>query len=148
MLFDIKKRSVSNDVWLIMFAGSIFFILYDASMYGISYLLSLFISAGFVFMLVYIIFQLGLFGGADAKSLIVLSIILPTYPAFQAFGYSLPLNKPLYDIFTLSVFGNAALLTIIGCNSTNEKEKSIIPLHRKILPFPDGRGYFATSHGR
>jgi preflagellin peptidase FlaK len=110
---DIKKRSVTNKVWLVMLAGSIFFILYDTSKYGISYLLTLFISAGFMFMLVYVTFQLGLFGGADAKSLIVLSIILPAYPAFQAFGYALPLNKPLYDIFTLSVFGNAALLTII-----------------------------------
>jgi preflagellin peptidase FlaK len=110
---DIKKRSVTNNVWLIMLAGSIFFILYDTSKYGISYLLTLFISAGFIFILAYLSFQLGLFGGADAKSLIVLSMILPTYPAFQAFGYALPLNKPLYDIFTLSVFGNAALLTII-----------------------------------
>jgi preflagellin peptidase FlaK len=110
---DIKKRSVTNDVWLIMLAGSIFFILYDTSKYGISYLLTLFISAVFIFMLAYIPFQFGLFGGADAKSLIVLSIILPAYPAFQAFGYALPLNKPLYDIFTLNVFGNAAILTII-----------------------------------
>ncbi len=110
---DIKKRSVTNDVWLIMLAGSIFFILYDVSNYGISYLLTLFISAGFIFIIVYIPFKIGAFGGADAKSLIVLSIILPAYPGFQAFGYALPLNKPLVDLFALSVFGNAALLTII-----------------------------------
>jgi preflagellin peptidase FlaK len=35
---DIKKRRVTNDVWLIMLAGSIFFILYDTSKYGISYI--------------------------------------------------------------------------------------------------------------
>jgi preflagellin peptidase FlaK len=38
---DLKKRRVTNDVWLIMLAGSIFFILYDTSKYGLSYLLTL-----------------------------------------------------------------------------------------------------------
>ena len=88
-------------------------VLYDVSNYGISYLFPIFISAGLIFILAYILFQLGAFGGADAKAFIVLSIILPTYPAFEAFGYALPLNKPLYDIFALSVLGNSALLTIV-----------------------------------
>jgi preflagellin peptidase FlaK len=110
---DIKKRSVTNNVWLIMLAGSIFFIAYGSLKYGIYYLIPLFISAGFIFILAYIPYQIGAIGGADAKSLIVLSIIFPAYPAFQAFGYALPLNKPLYDIFALSVLGNSALLMIV-----------------------------------
>ncbi len=109
---DIKKRSVTNNVWLIMLAGSIFFIAYENLKYETS-LYPLFISAGFIFILAYIPYQIGAIGGADAKSLIVLSIIFPAYPAFQAFGYALPLNKPLYDIFALSVLGNSALLTIV-----------------------------------
>ncbi|MCG2711665.1 MAG: prepilin peptidase [Candidatus Omnitrophica bacterium] len=104
---DIKTRRVSNNVWLVMLAGGAFFVLYDF------YLPRLFISAGFIFAFVYILFQFGIFGGADAKSLIVLSIILPTYPKLQAFGYSFPLNKPLIDLFAFGIFGNAVLLTII-----------------------------------
>lgn len=110
---DIKKRSVTNNVWLIMLAGSIFFIAYENLKYEKYSLYPLFISAGFIFILAYIPYQIGAIGGADAKSLIVLSMIFPAYPAFQAFGYALPLNKPLYDIFALSILGNSALLTIV-----------------------------------
>ncbi len=105
---DIKTRRVSNNVWLVMLTGAIFFILYDISTYGIAYLSRLFISAGFIFVFVYILFQLGIFGGADAKSLIVLSIILPTHPEFT-------LHKPPapIDLFAFGVFGNAVLLTVV-----------------------------------
>ncbi len=96
-----------------MLAGSVLFVLYDILSYGVFYLQRLFISAGFIFIFVYILFQLGTFGGADAKALIVLSIIFPEYPAFSAFGSNFPMNKPLIDIFAFGIFGNAVLLTII-----------------------------------
>src|SRR3970040_389536 len=87
---DIKTRRVSNKVWFVMLAGGILLVLYDISIYGAAYLPRLFISAGFIFVFVYILFQVGVFGGADAKSLIVLSIILPAYPKLQAFSYTFP----------------------------------------------------------
>lgn len=110
---DIKTRRVSNNLWLVMLAGGIIFILYDILSYGAAYLPRLFISAGFIFAFVYILFQVGVFGGADAKSLIVLSIILPAYPKLQVFGYNFPLNEPLIDLFAFGIFGNAVLLTIV-----------------------------------
>ncbi|GFO97450.1 peptidase A24B, FlaK domain-containing protein [groundwater metagenome] len=110
---DIKTRRVTNKLWLVMLAGSLFFVLYDILTKGATYFLHLFISAGLIFVLVYILFQMGTFGGADAKSLIVISIILPAYPVIQAFGYDLPLNKPLIDLFSFGILGNAVLLTIV-----------------------------------
>ncbi len=110
---DIKTRRVSNKLWLVMLIGGAFFVLYDISSYGLLYLQRLFISTGFIFVFVYLLFQLGTFGGADAKSLIVLSIILPAYPTLHGFGYLFPLNKPLIDLFALGIFGNAVLLTIV-----------------------------------
>jgi preflagellin peptidase FlaK len=110
---DIKTRRVSNNLWLVMLAGGIIFILYDILSYGTAYLPRLFISAGLIFAFVYILFQVGVFGGADAKSLIVLSIILPAYPKLQVFGYNFPLNEPLIDLFAFGIFGNAVLLTIV-----------------------------------
>jgi preflagellin peptidase FlaK len=110
---DIKNRRVTNNVWLLMLVGSIFFITYEYSLYKILTLRPLIISAVFIFILAYILFKIGAFGGADAKALIVLSLTIPTYPGFQAFGSAFPLNKPLYDIFALSILGNAALLMII-----------------------------------
>lgn len=110
---DIKTRRVSNKLWLIMLGGGIFFVLYDISTYGASYIPRLLISAGFIFIFVYALFLLGTFGGADAKSLITLSIILPAYPKLQVSGYTFPLNRPLIDLFAFGIFGNAVLLTIV-----------------------------------
>ncbi|VVB85646.1 Preflagellin peptidase [uncultured archaeon] len=110
---DIKTRRVTNNVWLVMLTGGVFFVLYDIMTIGISYLPRLLISAGLIFAFVYLLFQIGTFGGADAKSLIVLSIILPAYPEFQALGHTFPLNKPLIDLFAFGIFGNAVLLTIV-----------------------------------
>jgi len=110
---DIKTRRVTNKLWLVMLAGSAFFVLYDILAKGPTYIIFLFLSAGSIFVLVYILFQIGTFGGADAKSLIVLSIILPAYPVIQAFGQNFPLNKPLIDLFAFGILGNAVLLTIV-----------------------------------
>jgi len=110
---DIKTRRVSNNVWLVMLTGGAFFVLYNIWYNGLSYLQPLFISAGFIFVFVYLLFQFGTFGGADAKLLIVLSIIIPSYPVIHAFGYVFPLNEPLIDLFALGIFGNAVLMTIV-----------------------------------
>ena len=110
---DIKTRRVTNKLWLIMLSGGSFFVLNDIYKVGFAYISCLLISAGLIFVFVYIIFQLGTFGGADAKSLIVLSIILPAYPKFNILGVNFPLNKPLIDLFAFGTFGNAVLLTVI-----------------------------------
>lgn len=110
---DIKTRRVSNNVWLVMLVGGFFFVLYDISTSGISYLFRLLLSAGLIFAFVYLLFQIGTFGGADAKALILLSIILPAYPTFQVYGYTFPLNMSLIGLFAFGIFGNAVLLTIV-----------------------------------
>ena len=110
---DIKTRRVTNRLWLVMLAGGVFFVLYDIMTKGTQYIMLLFLSASLIFVLVYILFQLGTFGGADAKSLIVISIILPSYPVFSAFGFDFPLNKPLLDLFSFGILGNAVLLTVV-----------------------------------
>lgn len=110
---DIRTRRVTNKLWLVMLAGGSPFILYDIYRGGVAYLPRLFISAGLIFVFVYILFQLGTFGGADAKSLIVLSIILPVYPQLDISGVNFPVNKPLINLFAFGIFGNAVLLTIV-----------------------------------
>jgi preflagellin peptidase FlaK len=95
--------------------GSVF-ILYDIWNYGLPYLFWIFISTGLTFAFVYILFQLGVFGGADAKSLIVLSIIFPVYPDFFLFNTGFPIHYPLplfKDFFAFGIFENAVLLTIV-----------------------------------
>ncbi len=97
-----------------MLVGAVFFILYDISIYGVTYLIRLFISAGLIYAFMYLIFQFGIFGGADAKLFIVLSVIFPIYPTLQAFGYNFPVNKPLIDLFAFNVFDNMIILSMLS----------------------------------
>jgi preflagellin peptidase FlaK len=63
---------------------------------------------------VYILFQVGAFGGADAKILMVISLIIPTFPAIELGSTSLPLTGvPPINLFAFSVFGNSVILTVI-----------------------------------
>ena len=111
---DVLTRRVSNQVWKIMLVGGALFVIYDLLNGGLPALLKVALSGGIIFIFVYILFQLGGFGGADAKSLIVLAIIIPVYPVIELLGLTFPhQGVPLIDLFAFSVFGNAVLLTIV-----------------------------------
>lgn len=111
---DVLTRRVSNQVWKIMLVGGALFVIYDLLNGGLPALLKVALSGGIIFIFVYILFQLGGFGGADAKSLIVLAIIIPVYPVIELSGFTFPhQGVPLIDLFAFSVFGNAVLLTIV-----------------------------------
>jgi preflagellin peptidase FlaK len=111
---DILTRRVSNQVWVVMLTGGSLFAGYDIINSGIPALIRLILSVCTIFIFVYILFQFGTFGGADAKCLIVLSIIIPVYPHVGLFGLRLPLiDVPYINLFTFTVFGNAVILTIV-----------------------------------
>jgi len=111
---DIKSRRVVNEVWVAMFGVCYIFILYDFMALGIPYLIRNLLTFAFIYLFVYVLFQLGAFGGADAKALMVISLIVPTFPAITLFDTSLPLQGiPLIDVFAFSVFGNSIILTVV-----------------------------------
>ena len=111
---DIKSRRVVNEVWVAMFGVCYIFILYDFMALGIPYLIRNLLTFAFIYLFVYVLFQLGAFGGADAKALMVISLIVPTFPAITLFDTSLPLQgTPLIDVFAFSVFGNSIILTVV-----------------------------------
>jgi preflagellin peptidase FlaK len=101
---DLKKREVSNKVWAVLaplgFALTFLqFYLFSPDMLQIlafSFVVTSAVSVA--------LFYAGAFGGADAKALICLSLVLP-YPVhlLQPIGYSPPL-------FPITVFTNAVLL--------------------------------------
>lgn len=74
---DIKERSVTNVLWLIMIAVGIPFAIYDIIICGTTFLIAFIYSLAFTFALAYIFFKLNFFGGADAKCLIAISILIP-----------------------------------------------------------------------
>lgn len=111
---DIKTRRVANEVWVVMFGVGFIFIMYDLMTYGLPYLIRNILSFIFIFAFVYMLFQFGAFGGADAKVLMVISLIIPTFPVISIGSTSLPLEGiPPIDLFAFSVFGNSIILTII-----------------------------------
>jgi len=111
---DVKTRRVSNDLWPKMLGAASILILYDLYQFGIWYLGMTVLSAVIIFIFVYFLFQLNLFGGADAKILIVIAIIMPVYPVLSIFDLQLPLwGHPPIPIFAYTVFSNSVILTII-----------------------------------
>lgn len=111
---DLSSRRVSNKVWKYMLASGSGFVIYEIFTDGLSYLLPLLLSGVLVFTAVYLLFQFGAFGGGDAKGLIVLSILFPSYPVFHLYGKIYPmLELPSVGLFTFTVFGNALLLTTL-----------------------------------
>lgn len=111
---DLKFRRVSNKVWKYMLASGSGFVFYQILTDGLSYLLTLLLSGVLVFTAVYILFQFGAFGGGDAKGLIALSILFPSYPVFSFSGKIYPLlGLPPVGLFTFTVLGNALLLTTL-----------------------------------
>ncbi|WP_410508598.1 A24 family peptidase C-terminal domain-containing protein [Methanosarcina hadiensis] len=111
---DIKERRVSNKVWKYMLASGSVFVIYEVFTGGIPYLKSLVLSSVIVFISIYILFQLGAFGGGDAKGLIVLSILFPLYPVFLFSEKVYPLlGLPPIGFFTFTVLENALLVTVL-----------------------------------
>ncbi|MCC4770840.1 peptidase A24 [Methanosarcina sp. DH2] len=111
---DLKERRVSNKVWKYMLASGSVFVAYEVFTGGIPYLKSLIFSGVIVFISIYILFQLGAFGGGDAKGLIVLSILFPLYPVFLFSGEVYPLlGLPPIGLFTFTVLENALLVTVL-----------------------------------
>jgi archaeal preflagellin peptidase FlaK len=110
---DLKTRRVPNSVWKLMLLSLSGFLLYETMNEGIFFLLRLVFSFFSSFFLAYLLFTIRVFGGADAKALIVIGILFPVYPSLEFYGYDFPLlGVPPAGIFAFTVFENAFLLTV------------------------------------
>ena len=97
---DLKTRNISNNLWLFMLLIAIPFIIYNLFIFHISFLPTLLYSFFFTFTLSYFFFVLHLFGGADAKALICISLLIPSCSLS---------NIP----FTITVLANTILISLI-----------------------------------
>ena len=113
---DIRKRRVSNIVWLVMVGVGIAFAGYCTVVQGTSFLIPLIVSATITGAISYVFFRLGLFGAADAKALICIAMLFPTQPTFNILSYHFPLfdaSVPVVFPFALIVLLNAAVLALV-----------------------------------
>jgi len=111
---DFKIRRVPNKLWLPLIGIGVILAFVDFYVHGMAFLVRFVASVALLSALAYLFFEIGAFGGADAKALITLSILVPTFPSFELFGHALPLaGIPPLNLFAFSAFGNAVLLTVV-----------------------------------
>ncbi|MEM2905516.1 MAG: A24 family peptidase C-terminal domain-containing protein [Candidatus Bathyarchaeia archaeon] len=107
---DLKTREVTNKVWVLGFpVGAALTVLSFALGEASGLLATALASIGLTTALALALFYLGLFGGADAKALIYISLSVPLHPYMPA-GQS-PLGFTLI-FFPLSVFNNAVIFSL------------------------------------
>jgi preflagellin peptidase FlaK len=109
---DSETREVSNTVWMVFapiafvltFAEVYFYQLSQLPLYGVCF--------GFTALFAIVIFYAGGFGGADAKALMCLALVLPFFPVnlFAPFYGVSPIQETL---FPLSIFSNSVLLAAL-----------------------------------
>jgi len=70
------------------------------------------VSLGVVVPFSYLVWRLGGFGGADAKALMALAVLLPTYPTFVLgdLVFPLPAGRTTVGVFSLTVLTNTVIL--------------------------------------
>lgn len=113
---DWKVRRAPNELWYLMGGIGVFFDLYAfwQNDFNINFLFWLGAGVLFIWALVYFIFKVGGFGGADAKALIAIAIMFPLYPAITLAGFDFPIASGIMSpVFGLAVLGNAVALNLV-----------------------------------
>ena len=114
---DVKIRRVPSRTWYPVVALGAVLLVWDAVGH-----LSLstaadalfFVRVGVSLLLVapiaYLFWRLGGFGGADAKALIAISVLLPTFPTYYFAGFTLPVVVTTLGVFSMTVLTNTVVL--------------------------------------
>jgi len=116
---DVKKRSVTNKLWGLMIAAGIPVVTYNMFISGMPFFIRFIYSLSFTFVLSYLFFRLNIFGGADAKCLIAISVLIPVHPGFTLLSYHFPINfnSSLMTApfpFAITTLFNAAIVSLIA----------------------------------
>ncbi|WP_096394658.1 A24 family peptidase [Halorubrum trapanicum] len=153
---DVRTRRLPNRLWppLYLFGGLL--LVWEAvSLWpfagfdGRVFLVRAAISLLFVAPLGYAFWYLGAFGGADAKAMIALAVLFPTFPAYEVGGVVLPLVDTDVGVFSLTILTNTVLLGLaypVGLAALNlvrgEASRSMFfarPVATDSLPDRHGR---------
>lgn len=106
---DIRTRRASNMLWLIMgsIAGILLIVQYFIEGFNNPYYL---IFIPIMIGLVYVLFQMRIiFGGADAKALMAIAILVPLEPSIAEF----PFWKGSFMPFSWSIFQNSLIIFLL-----------------------------------
>lgn len=115
---DVKTRHITNDLWKLLLllgvplAVADFYLLYTRIGWSIG-LLSPVISIVAVSAVGLVMWYIGGVGGADAKGIIVLSVMFPEPPVYFLPEAALPLVPPLHSSFALVILTNAIFIGLL-----------------------------------
>ena len=116
-LRDVRTRRLPNRIWPPLYAfGAVLLVWEAAALWplagfeGTRFAVRAAISVLFVAPLGYAFWYLGAFGGADAKALIALALLFPTFPEYAVAGAELPIVETQIGVFSLTVLTNTVLL--------------------------------------
>ncbi len=133
-LRDVRTRRLPNRLWPPLYAFGFFLLAFEAARLwpfvgfeGRLFVIQAAISLLFVAPLGYAFWYLGAFGGADAKALIALAIVFPTFPTYVVGTTVLPIVVTDIGVFSLTILTNTVLLG---------------------LAYPVGLGAYNLLHGR
>ncbi|MGQ3329694.1 MULTISPECIES: A24 family peptidase [Halorubrum] len=128
-LRDVRTRRLPNRLWPPLYAFGALLLVWEAArlwpfagLDGRLFLVQAAISLLFVAPLGYAFWYLGAFGGADAKALIAIAVLFPTFPEYVVAGAKLPLVDTQIGVFSLTVLTNTVLLALaypIGLAAVN-----------------------------
>jgi len=116
-LRDVRTRRLPNWTWPPLYAFGALLLVWEAAVTwpfagveGRLFLVQAAISVLFVAPLGYAFWYLGAFGGADAKALIALALLFPTFPAYEVGVVTFPLVETQIGVFSLTILTNTVLL--------------------------------------
>jgi len=118
-LRDVRTRRLPNRLWPPLYAFGALLLVWEiaaiwplAGLEGTRFAVRAAISLLFVAPLGYAFWYLGAFGGADAKALIAIAILFPTFPEYAVAGVTLPLVDTQLGVFSLTVLTNTVLIAL------------------------------------
>ena len=113
---DVRTRRLPNRLWPPLYAlGALTLVLTVAGRWPLGgadwlFVVRVAVSLFVVAPLGYGLWVLGGFGGADAKAVIALALVVPTFPTYAVAGKTLPIVATPAGVFSLTVLTNALLV--------------------------------------
>lgn len=153
---DSKIRRVPNVVWYPIAALGLLLLAWEGlghlpatRVTDRLYLVRAGISVGLVVPLSYLFWRLGGFGGADAKALMALALVFPTFPDYTVGALSLPVVRPTLGVFSMTILTNTVLLgatypLVLAARNAVAGEVGLVMFVGRRVGVSD----LATAHGR
>ncbi|MDV0446954.1 hypothetical protein MsAg5_08220 [Methanosarcinaceae archaeon Ag5] len=126
---DLKTRTVSDSIWIKLLFCSLPILIIETYFLGISHVISIVGTVFLMFAISAALFYFRIFGGADTKALICLSILFPEDPIsfFESAAMTTLMNSVIF-IFVLPIF-------LLLKNIKNFKQQNTKPALKELPLF-------------